>query len=192
MTSLGLGEGSGKVAPPGFSIRQADLADVPRLVDLGRRTFEAAFGAMNTAADMATYLAEAFCPEQMTAELQTLEAWFLIASDRQLRQGESLGYAQLVGRGDDPEVTTYGPAPVEIVRLYLEPWAWGQGYGDLLMAACCDRARLEGYQTLVLGVWEHNPRARRFYARWGFEECGEKIFWLGKDRQRDLFLRRSL
>lgn len=175
---------------PDLTIRRATLADDELLAALGRRTFVDAFGAANHPEDMAAYVDRAFAREQIRAELQTLESWFLIAADPTLRSGQPLGYAQLWGGSREPSVS--GPHPVELVRLYLEQWATGQRYGDGLMAACCQLALEEGYQTLWLGVWEHNPRARRFYQRWGFEPVGSHDFWLGRDRQRDLTLVRSL
>jgi ribosomal protein S18 acetylase RimI-like enzyme len=51
-----------------------------------------------------------------------------------------------------------------------------------------DEARAHGHDVLWLGVWEHNARARAFYARWGFSEVGEMNFLLGSDPQRDLVL----
>jgi diamine N-acetyltransferase len=43
-----------------------------------------------------------------------------------------------------------------------------------------------------LGVWEHNPRAIRFYQRLGFAEVGDHVFVVGTDPQRDLVMIRIL
>jgi ribosomal protein S18 acetylase RimI-like enzyme len=55
-----------------------------------------------------------------------------------------------------------------------------------------EEGRARGHDVLWLGVWEHNARARAFYARWGFVEVGEMRFLLGSDPQRDLVLERKL
>jgi diamine N-acetyltransferase len=54
------------------------------------------------------------------------------------------------------------------------------------------RARGVGAAALWLGVWEHNPRAIRFYEKHGFTTVGEQPFVLGKDPQRDLVMVRPL
>jgi ribosomal protein S18 acetylase RimI-like enzyme len=43
-----------------------------------------------------------------------------------------------------------------------------------------------------LGVWEHNPRAITFYGKLGFVACGEQVFPLGNDPQRDIVMARPL
>jgi ribosomal protein S18 acetylase RimI-like enzyme len=44
----------------------------------------------------------------------------------------------------------------------------------------------DGKKTLVwLGVWEFNPRAIKFYTRYGFKKVGVHPFVLGNDVQND-------
>ena len=48
--------------------------------------------------------------------------------------------------------------------------------------------------AIVLDVWEHNPAAQRFYARYGFEVVGARAFVVasGAETSRDLIMvRRS-
>ena len=60
------------------------------------------------------------------------------------------------------------------------------------MTACADEARQRGGRTLWLGVWEPNPRAIRFYTKWGYEDVGGQTFMLGDDPQQDRVLSHSL
>lgn len=175
---------------PGLTVRDATQADVDLLADLCRRTFEDAFGPDNDPADMAQYVATAFSRSQILSEFLTLQSVFLLAYDDNRYPGKPLGYARLVGGAPDACVT--GPHPVEICRLYLEQWAIGQGYGGQLMAACLERAAGEGYETVWLGVWEHNHRAQGFYHRWGFQRVGSHPFLLGSDLQTDWILSRPV
>jgi nucleoside-diphosphate-sugar epimerase len=48
-----------------------------------------------------------------------------------------------------------------------------------------DAARAAGARHLWLGVWERNPRARRFYEKCGFVDVGSQAFVLGSDPQTD-------
>ena len=58
------------------------------------------------------------------------------------------------------------------------------------MADAIERAATLGANVVWLGVWEHNPRAIRFYEKHGFTTAGEQPF--GKDPQRDLVMVRPL
>lgn len=60
------------------------------------------------------------------------------------------------------------------------------------MDAAIAAARARGGETLWLGVWERNPRAVTFYAKYGFTRVGEHTFVLGADPQTDWLLARSL
>ena len=79
---------------------------------------------------------------------------------------------------------------MELKRLYVARAWHGQGVAQALMDAALDTARARGAQTLWLGVWERNPRAVAFYAKYGFVRVGEHTFVLGGDAQTDwLFAR---
>jgi RimJ/RimL family protein N-acetyltransferase len=54
------------------------------------------------------------------------------------------------------------------------------------MEAMLMHARERGADRVWLGVWEHNPRARRFYAKCGFAPAGDHAFVLGDEVQRDV------
>jgi ribosomal protein S18 acetylase RimI-like enzyme len=78
-------------------------------------------------------------------------------------------------------VTVTGPedAPAAgqtgIARLYqiqVEPGCWRHGIGSQLMAACVRDWQAAGIGSARLDVWEHNTRARAFYARHGWQPDG--------------------
>jgi ribosomal protein S18 acetylase RimI-like enzyme len=179
-----------------FSLRPATPHDAAALAALGERTFRDAFAAHNRAGDMDAYVALAFGVRQQSAELGDPRVTCLLAEppdgDAVAPTRAAIGYAVVRQAADEvPECVT-GPDPVELARLYVErPWH-GRGVGEALMRAAIEAARTRGGHTLWLGVWEHNPRARAFYARWGFVEVGEHAFALGADRQRDLLLARAI
>ena len=60
------------------------------------------------------------------------------------------------------------------------------------MKACLYEAEKRSCDTIWLGVWEHNPRARAFYRKWGFVEVGTQLFQLGDDLQNDLLMQRPV
>lgn len=168
------------------TIRIGTLADAPMLAELGAATFMETFAAENTPDDMADYLRSTFTPERLTQELSDPRALFLIAEFADC----PVGYSKL----DDGRVSegVIGSAPCELVRLYVSAAYIGQGVGAALMQECIRQATARGFQTLWLGVWEHNLRAQAFYRKWGFEQVGAHIFQLGSDAQTDFLMQRTL
>jgi GNAT superfamily N-acetyltransferase len=162
-----------------ISIRCATINDNELLAGAGRRLFATAFGAQNKPEDLAAYLAKSFSPQIQADELADPASVTLIAES----EGAFAGYARLkVGQ---PLLAIPGQHPVELVRIYSERKYIGQGVGSALMQACFDKAAQRGCDVVWLGVWEQNPRAIRFYERWGFVRAGTQIFKLGEDFQID-------
>jgi len=168
------------------NIRRAQLEDANLLAELGAQTFSETFTEDNTPENMVAYLASSFNVQSLTAELADPLSIFLIADvDRQ-----EAGYAKI--RSGEPPSGVEGKKPIELVRLYvLQKWL-GRGVGQALMQRCIDEARELRFQTIWLGVWERNDRARAFYRRWNFIEVGEHIFQLGSDPQRDILMQRRI
>lgn len=168
------------------TIRRANEADAALLAELGARTFHDAFAAQNTPENMTAYLTKTFGPEQQRAELADPQNTFFIAED----DGVAIGYAQL--RVGEPPACVSGSEAIELVRLYVSAKCQSSGVGGRLMDACLTEARQGGYQTIWLGVWQQNIRAKAFYERWNFAIVGEHIFQLGDDRQMDWLMKRSV
>jgi ribosomal protein S18 acetylase RimI-like enzyme len=167
-------------------IRPASREDADILTELGIRTFRDTFGPDNDPQDLQAYLASAFTPPQIAAELADPAVTFLLA----YAAVKPIGYAKLMS-GKVPE-SVQGCKPIELVRLYVEKGVIGKGCGAALMTACIEAARKSGYETLWLGVWERNAYAQNFYRKWGFRQVGFKEFIVGTDVQKDLIMERRL
>ncbi len=168
-------------------IRRGTVEDVEVLADLGERTFRETFASQNTPADMKAYVERSFAPAKIRGELEDPASIFLLAYGAVDRS--PIGYAGM--RAGPPAQAATGPRPIELRRLYVRRDALGKGIGAALMGACLEEAAVGGYETVWLGVWEHNLRAIAFYRRWGFETVGSQTFLLGSDEQTDLIMVRS-
>lgn len=168
------------------STRLATLTDNTLLAVVGAETFRDTFAADNTPEDMAIYLAGAFSPERQAQELADPSSRFLLAES----EGEVVGYARL--KFAEAPAAVQGARPMEIARLYARRNWIGHGIGATLMRAAFTEAQAAGCDVVWLDVWERNPRAIAFYARWGFEVVGEQVFQLGSDPQRDLLMSRRV
>jgi diamine N-acetyltransferase len=160
-------------------IRPGTAADAAALAAFAARTFAETFADANQAADMEAHLARAYGVAPQTAELTDPQMVTLLAE----QAGQLVGYAQL-RRGTPPPCVT-APDAIELLRFYLDRAAHGTGVAQALMAAVQEAAHAAAARHLWLGVWEHNPRAIRFYAKSGFVDVGSHEFVLGTDRQTD-------
>jgi len=172
--------------PSTFRLRAATSADASLLATLAAETFTDAFGAQNTAENLAAFIEARYSPDIQRAELADPALTYLIAEV----EGKTAGYA-LVREGATPACVT-GPLPVEVQRFYvLRDWH-GAGVAQALMEGCVAEARRRGGRTLWLGVWEINPRAIRFYEKCGYRQVGTQTFMVGSDAQRDRVLARPV
>lgn len=176
-------------SPLRITVAKANAATATRLAELGRQTFAETFAADNTPADMAAYLAETFGPDKQLAQLQDPNTVFLLAE----MQGQAVGYAQLGLQSTLGLLADAKPVQqLEIKQLYVAGDWVGTGLGGALMRRALEIAQTNSCTAVVLGVWERNERAIKFYQRFGFKEIGEHEFVLGQDVQRDLILRKGL
>lgn len=184
-----------------LSIRTAQPNEADVLSAIATRTFQDTFGDSSDPADVATYLRESCSTAQFQKELADTNNTFLLAFTEKFPESTTLkteqaptaapiGYAKLRRGTTEPSVTD--PNSIEIERIYVEKVAIGRGVGARLMQACLDTALAADYSTIWLGVWEHNPRAIKFYERWGFTTVGSHIFRVGSDDQTDLIMQKAL
>ena len=166
----------------GVRIRAAVRADAGTLTALGERTFRDSFAADNRLEDMEAFLASHYRLDLQIAELEDPRNLYLLAEV----EGVPAGFALL--RDGPRERGVPGERPVNLSRLYVDRPFLGAKVGAAQMRRSFEEARARGHDVMWLGVWEHNSRARAFYARWGFAEVGEMSFLLGSDPQRDLVL----
>jgi GNAT superfamily N-acetyltransferase len=165
-------------------IRIATSEDVEVLCQIGEKTFVETYGEQNTPENLQQYLDEKFNKEQILDEINTPNTIFLLVE----LNNRAIGYAKMrlnLAENSDPKA-------LEIERIYIEKERHGLKLGAALMQKCIDVALEKGYQSLWLGVWEHNPKAIEFYQKWGFEVYGEHIFQLGNDAQTDYLLKKNL
>jgi diamine N-acetyltransferase len=165
--------------------RLASPGDAEALTELMTRTFretysERLFGICRDA-DVEHYVAEHFSLDRQRAEIADPGMRTILAE----LDGTLVGYAQL--RFDAPPPFGAPIArPVEVARFYVDrPWH-GRGVAGALMRAAVGVA--DGADLVWLGVFEHNERARAFYAKCGFVPIGRTTFRMGDDVQDDWVL----
>ncbi len=148
-----------------MEIRAAQLADIPALSALAKKTWVDAFGHSVSAEQLAAILEET-----------RSEAYFYKAIERDIilvaAEGHNLlGYVKF-GEVRLP-VENLAPKAKGLHRLYVGTQRQGQGVGSQLMEAALAHPLLHQARHIYLAVWVQNQRARQLYERFGFEVVGE-------------------
>ena len=168
-------------------IRPAVAADAAALAEFAERVFDEVFSPGNDEGDMASYLNEAFGPDQQRAEITAPGSIVLLAEDA---GGALAGYLHILA--SPVPACVDDTSALELKRLYVDPARHSLGLGKRLLDDGLVRAKATGAKTVWLGVWERNFRAQKFYQREGFTRVGEHDFHLGSDRQTDWIMQRSM
>ncbi len=166
------------------TFRTAGPADAAAMAQLGRQTFTETFGHLYTPENLAAFLVN-----------HSEENWRAELSDERfaVRLGESGGQAVAYVKLGPPSLPFEVRGPViELRQLYvLKPWQ-GAGISARLMDWALGEARARGAEEIYLSVFVDNPRARRFYERYGFEYVGKYHFMVGTHADDDLIMRLRL
>ena len=167
-----------------LAFRDAGPADAAALAELGRDTFTETFGHLYTPENLAAFLTN-HSEANWRRELE--DPAFAV------RLGESDGRAFAYAKLGPPSLPFEVKGPtVELRQFYLlKPWQ-GSGAAAALMEWVLAEARRRGAGALYLSVFIDNPRARRFYERYGFESVGRYDFMVGTHADEDIIMRLKL
>jgi len=161
--------------------RADDAATLDRIFDT---TFCNTFGHLYGAEDLDSFLSS-FGVADWEAELRNPAYAFRIGE----ADGVPVGYLKL-GPQKLP-FDTVQPA-ILLDQLYILKGYHGIGMAHGLMDWALDEARRRGAGELYLTVYVDNHRARRFYARYGFEAVGRYDFMVGNHADEDVIMRKAL
>ena len=137
--------------------------------------------------DMEDFLRDAYSIETLSQELENPESefFFLYQEDR------LVGYLKL-NVGDAQTEQGVAENTLEIQRIYVRPSEKRQGFGTVLMDFAMQHAKEAGYDSVWLGVWEHNDVAQAFYKGHGFVRVGEHVYWTGNQADTDHILLKKI
>jgi len=167
-----------------ITYRDATPADAAALATLGADSFCETFGHLYAPADLALFL------ENHTAATWGAELADPAFSIRIVQGDEAMiGYAKL---GPPHLPFTPPTGAVELRQLYvLSPWQ-GVGVAAELIEWVITSTRTGDATALFLSVFTDNHRARRFYARYGFQPVGTYAFMVGTQADEDIVMRLAL
>lgn len=164
--------------------RDARAADAAAVSALARATFVESFGRLYAPGDLAAFLAG-----------HTPEAWAREIADPAfaVRIGEADGAPAGYMKLGPPALPVARPRPtIELRQLYVLAAHHGTGAAREAMDWAIAEARRRGARDLDLSVFVDNPRARRFYERYGFARVGRYAFMVGDQADEDHIMRLAL
>ncbi len=164
--------------------RDGTAADLFAIEALFRHSFTATFGHLYAPEDLAAFLAGS-TPAAWAADYAEPGVAFRLAEDAH----GLAGFAK-IGPLELP-ADTQAPA-IELRQLYLDDRAKGTGAAQALMDWVIDAGRGRGVSEIWLSVYVDNHRARRFYARYGFQDAGRYDFKVGNHIDEDRLMRLAL
>jgi ribosomal protein S18 acetylase RimI-like enzyme len=168
------------------TIRHATVADAKLLSELALKIFLDTFAAQNGPDDIALHARRSYSVEIQRSELEDSKLTYLIAE----MDGKPAGFAMI---GEPRSESCEGlDTPVELFRFYVDKDWHGKGVAAPMMDACYEEARARGGRTICLSVWEHNPRAIRFYEKIGYRKAGTQPYLLGTDMQTDWLMMKEV
>lgn len=154
-------------------IKKAVSTDARLLSVLAATTFYEAYHEQDDPHDLANYIVDSFEGDSIREQIADPLTSFFIA----YRDNLAVGYAKLIDSSREPCVV--GTDTIELKRLYILERVWRQGIGEALLNYCVDEARRLGKDSIWLGVWQMNGRARPFYEKHGFVKMGTLEFPYG-------------
>lgn len=169
-----------------MTFERCTIQDAETLRSIAEQTYRETFSADNKTAIMDAYTQEAFNSDKIETELRNPDSTFYFGVDNDV----CVGYIKLnVGEAQTELQETDS---LELERIYVLQAYQGKRYGQQMLDFAIHQARRQGMQSIWLGVWEHNIKARKFYEKNGFARFGEHDFVMGDDRQTDYLLRKQL
>ena len=162
---------------------------IPVLSALAVDTFTATFGHLYSPEDLRDFLETSYNPATLAEEVADPQYVWRMAWDA---DGRALGYLQC-GPVSLPHAEADPARHGELKRLYVAPAAQGKGLGKILLAAALGHlAERFGEAPQWIGVWSENHRAQALYAAHGFVRVGAYAFPVGRVKDHEFILRRTI
>lgn len=169
-----------------LQIRKCVLSDLDELIEISRSTFIIAFEKENNPEDFKNYIDTAFSEEQLKSELLEEDSHFFFAFLGQ----DLVAYLKLNTNKAQNELQESNG--LELERIYVLAAYQGKNIGAALLKSIEEIALELNKRYIWLGVWEHNPKAIRFYEKHGYTKFDTHLYLIGNDKQTDWLMRKNL
>jgi GNAT superfamily N-acetyltransferase len=157
---MGVRVSRGVMADP--TVREAVAADVPDIVRVAERGWNAAYDALLDAETIAAAMDEWYDPSTVRERVGREDGAYFVAE----LDGTVVGYASGAPSGRAGVVT--------LGAIYVDSDHWDAGIGGALLSRFEAWCRRHGHETLRFRVLAGNDRAAAFYRAHGYDPAGEE------------------
>ena len=167
-----------------FILRAPSIEDLSALASLGRETFIETFGTLYSPKDLQSFLTQVYSEEVVAEELADSTLTHRVIE----YQGTLIAFIKL----GPVHVPAKSPAPdaAEVWQIYVRQSFLGKGLGDRLMNWAMDHFSSIKASEIYVSVFSENPRAIRFYEKYGFQKIDEYGFPVGDQIDLEWIMRR--
>ena len=155
------------------------------MASLGRDTFVETFGTLYKKKDLNHFLLEVYSAEVIAEELADPKLTHRVIE----ANGQLIGFIK-VGPVHVP-IKSPSPNAAEIWQIYVRQSHLGQGIGDQLMGWAMDHFETIQASEIYVSVFSENPRAIRFYQKYGFHKIDEYGFPVGDQIDLEWIMKKS-
>ncbi len=166
-----------------LKLREASIDDLSALQLIGIQTFKEAFASDNSVENMNAYISKAFSIETLRTQLSSPNTQFYLA----LLNDKVVGYLKI--NFEKSQLENKNNKGLEIERIYVYKEFYGKKIGQFMLDKAIAISKITPVNYIWLGVWEHNPRAIRFYEKNGFVAFDKHAFILGDENQTDILMK---
>ena len=164
-----------------MQVRLATEGDAQTLAELGAKTFYETFRPFHSEEDMQLYISGAYDVNKILSNLHSPAHIYLLAEENE----KAGGYVKLI---KDVTIPALHGRLIEMEKIYVLKEELGSGMGASLMKSALEISLKEGYDQMLLGVWQENHRAVAFYKKFGFTVFNTRKFQLGKETCEDFMM----
>ncbi len=157
----------GKLEAQAVFIAPVEPADAERIAALAAEIWWHHYPGIISAAQIEYMLSQRYEPQLVRAELQRDD----ISWDKLVVGEEIIGFASCFLTGE--------PGEMKLDKLYVHQRQQRKGYGGMLIAHVCERARERGCSRLTLAVNKTNRNAIAAYRKYGFKVSAAAVKDIG-------------
>jgi ribosomal protein S18 acetylase RimI-like enzyme len=169
-----------------LSFEKCTIKDLNILVDISRNTFIHAFEKQNHPEDFWDYINKAFNENAIVEQLLNINSEFYFVYLKNVL----VGYFKL--NKNEAQTEQFAKRSIELERIYVINEFQNQGIGRHILKKVIDLSKTYKATFIWLGVWQENKGAVRFYQTFGFKIFGSHPYYIGKDKQTDWLMKKSL
>ena len=167
--------------------REPRADEIPALAELGRDTFCDTFAYLYADEDLSAFLEDAYSVQAVQKDFDDPQRHYQIAESA----GELIGYCK-IGEGVTLDYEAGGRKVIELKQLYVKSGYHGGGVAHCLMEWAQNMAADLHADDILLSVFSENPRAQRFYKKYGFAHVADTIFMVGNHEDHEFLYLKEL